>query len=66
MRGFFWRGSRQEGSRGVALVAWETVPAGIPRWIGSPTFSACQYSPPDQVGGSTDATVWRYGSGDTS
>ena len=25
MRGFFWRGSRQEGSRGVALVAWETV-----------------------------------------
>ena len=25
MRGFFWRGSRQEGSRGVALVAWDTV-----------------------------------------
>ena len=25
MRGFFWRGSRQEESRGVALVAWETV-----------------------------------------
>ena len=25
MRGFFWRGSRQEGSRGVPLVAWETV-----------------------------------------
>ena len=25
MRGFFWRGPRQEGSRGVALVAWENV-----------------------------------------
>ena len=25
MRGFFWRGPRQEGLRGVALVAWETV-----------------------------------------
>ena len=25
MQGFFWRSSRQEGSRGVALVAWETV-----------------------------------------
>ena len=25
MRGFFWHGPRQEGSRGVALVAWETV-----------------------------------------
>ena len=25
MRGLFWRGSRQEESRGVALVAWETV-----------------------------------------
>ena len=25
MRGFFWRGPRQEGSRGVAVVAWETV-----------------------------------------
>ena len=25
MRGFFARGPRQEGSRGVALVAWETV-----------------------------------------
>ena len=25
MRDFFWRGPRQEGSRGVALVAWETV-----------------------------------------
>ena len=25
MRGFFWRGSRQEESRGVALVAWETM-----------------------------------------
>ena len=25
MQGFFWRGSRQEGSRGVALVAWEIV-----------------------------------------
>ena len=25
MRGFFWRGSRPEESRGVPLVAWETV-----------------------------------------
>ena len=40
--------------------------AGFPRWFGSPTFTASQRGPPDQMGGSLDATVLRNGSGDTS
>ena len=40
--------------------------AGFPRWFGSPTFTASQHGPPDQMGGSPDATVWRNSSGDTS
>ena len=52
--------------RGGACRMGDCVLAGFPRWFGGPAFSASQHGPPDQVGGSTDAPVWRYDSGDTS
>ena len=58
--------SSRRVSRGGACCMGDRVPAGFPRRIGGPAFSASQHDPPDQVGGSTDAPVWRSDSSGTS